>query len=334
MNWHTGICTGQVLLRMRLSGASPGGIGRRYARLPVAAFAALAALSGQSPDALDWQAAAGGRQAFEVASVKPAKTWHVPNFPLNTGDAKPAGGRFFATFPLLAYITFAYKVPPYIAEAAITQVPKWATTDSFEIDAQAPGNPTKDQMRLMMQALLAERFKLAVHFETREGPVLALTLVKPGQIGPKLHPHSDGPPCGDFAPPVRGVPLDVFPANCGTDQLNQNAKGLRRIGYRNGTMERIAETIGGYAGLAGEAEKPVVDRTGLSGTYDFLMEYTPGENDQLGRSLPPNPDGPTAELQGTLFLTAMREQLGLKLVRARGATRTLVIDHVERPSEN
>jgi uncharacterized protein (TIGR03435 family) len=115
--------------------------------------------------------------------------------------------------------------------------------------------------------------------------------------------------------------------------MNQNASGLRRIGYRNGAMERIAETIGGYAGLAGEADKPA-DRTGLAGTYDFLIEYTSAENDQLDRSLPPNPDGRTAELQGTMFLTAMREQLGLKLVRATGAIRTLVIDHVERPSEN
>jgi uncharacterized protein (TIGR03435 family) len=116
--------------------------------------------------------------------------------------------------------------------------------------------------------------------------------------------------------------------------MHQNASGLRRIGYRNGTMERIAETIGGYAGLAGEADKPLVNRTGLAGTYDFLIEYTPAENDQFGRSLPPNPDGRTAGLQGVMFLTAMREQLGLKLVRARGAIRELVIDHVERPSEN
>jgi uncharacterized protein (TIGR03435 family) len=301
--------------------------------LLAAAVAAIAVLPAQSPDALDWQAVAGGRQTFEVASVKPTKTWHLPIFPLNTGDAKPAGGRFSATFPVLAYITFAYKMPPYLAGATIAQLPKWATTDSFEIEARAAGNPTKDQMRMMMQSLLAERFKLAIHFETREGPVLALTLVKTGQTGPKLRPHAEGPPCGDFALLAPGAPLDIFPPNCGTDHF-QDTKALGRIGYRNGTMERIAETIGAYGALAGEADKPVVDRTGLAGMYDFLVEYTPGENDQLGRSLRPNPDGSTAEFQGTLFLTAMREQLGLKLVRARGAVQTLVIDHVERPSEN
>jgi len=317
---------------MRMSGRALLRVERRHARLLTAAIAAIAVLPAQSPDALDWQTVAGGRQTFEVASVKPAKTWHVPNFPLNTGDAKPAGGRFSAIFPLLAYITFAYKVPPYLAGATIAQLPKWATTDSFEIEARAAGNPTKDQMRLMMQSLLAERFKLAAHFDTREGPVLALTLVKLGQTGPKLRAHAEGPPCGDFALPALGGPLDVFPPNCGTDQLNQNA-GLRRIGYRNGTMERIAETVGAYAAL-GEADKPVVDRTGLVGTYDFVMEYTPDANDQLNRSLRLNRENSATELEGTMFLTAMREQLGLKLVRARGAVQTLVIDHVERPSEN
>jgi len=307
---------------------------RGRVRLLTASIAAIGVLPAQLPNAPDWQTVAGGRKAFEVASVKPAKAFHIPNFPLNTGDAKPIGGRFSATFSLLAYIAFAYKVPPYMAGVTTAQLPKWATTDSFEVDARAAGNPTKDQMRLMMQSLLAERFKLAVHFETREGPVLALTLVKPGQTGPKLRPHAEGPPCGDFALREPGAPFDVFPPNCGTDQLNQNASGLRRVGYRNGTMERIAETIGGYVALAGEADKPVVDRTGLAGTYDFLVEYTPGQNDQLGRPLAPDPADSTAELQGTMFLTAIREQLGLKLVRARGAVRTLVIDHVERPSEN
>jgi bla regulator protein BlaR1 len=317
---------------MRLSKCSPPRTARGSPRLLAVAIAASTALHAQSPNLLDWQTLAGGRQTFEVASVKPAKSWHPPNVPLSTGDAKPYGGRFSAIFPLIAYITFAYKLPPYLAEATTTQLPKWATTVSFEIDARAAGDPTKDQMRLMMQSLLADRFKLAVHFETREGPVLALTLVKPGQTGAKLRPHAEGPPCADFAP-LSAAPLDVFPSNCGMDQLFQDARG-RRIGYRNGTMERIAETIGGYAGLAGEADKPVVDRTGLTGTYDFFMEYTPGENDQLAHSLPPNPDGTTSELQGTMFLTAIREQLGLKLVRARGAIRTLVIDHVEQPSEN
>ena len=318
--------TGSVRSRTRIEQA--------HARLIAAAIAVIAVLPAQSPVALDWETAAGSSQTFEVASVKPARTLRLPNLPLNTGDAKPAGGRFSAAFPLLGYIIFAYKIPPYLAEATIAQLPKWAKSDLFEIEARAPDNPTKDQMRLMMRSLLAQRFKLTAHFEARDGAVLALMPVKPGQTGPKLRPHAEGPPCGDFVLPTSSSPLDIFPPTCGTDQSTQNAQGLRRIGYRNGTMERIAETLGGYAALAGEANKPVVDRTGLAGTYDLLMEYTPDANDQLNRSLMPSRQDSAADLQGTMFLTAMREQLGLKLTRTSGMVRTLVIDHVERPSEN
>jgi len=112
---------------------------------------------------------------------------------------------------------------------------------------------------------------------------LLLTLVKTGQTGPKLRPHAEGPPCGDFALLAPGAPLDIFPPNCGTDRF-QDTKALRRIGYRNGTMERIAETVGAYAAL-GEADKPVVDRTGLTGMYDVLIEYTHGRK-RSARALP------------------------------------------------
>jgi bla regulator protein blaR1 len=89
---------------------------------------------------------------------------------------------------------FAYKLMP--AEIS-TQLPKSFPMDPFDIEARAAGNPTKDQMRLMMQSLLADRFRLRVHFETRDGPVFALTLVRPGETGPKLRPHADGPACPD-----------------------------------------------------------------------------------------------------------------------------------------
>jgi len=110
-----------------------------------------------------------------------------------------------------------------------------------------------------------------------------------------------------------GAPYDVFPPNCETDQSIQGADGLRRIGYPDGTM---------------------VDRTGLTGTYDLLLEYTPGESDRLNPTLTPNRECSAAELQGTTLLTAIREQLGLKLVRSRDAIRTLAVDQVVRPSNN
>ncbi|HEX4228152.1 MAG TPA: TIGR03435 family protein [Bryobacteraceae bacterium] len=126
----------------------------------------------------DWQAAAGGKMAFEVASVKLDKgPFRSPNFPLDNGNAFTPGDRFSADFPLLTYVQFAYKVrlSPQQRESMLAHLPKWLNSDRFAIEAKAAGPATKDQMRLMMQSLLADRFGLEVHFETRETAVLAYT---------------------------------------------------------------------------------------------------------------------------------------------------------------
>jgi hypothetical protein len=154
----------------------------------------------RAQDVPDWQTEAGGKMAFEVASVKRTKgEAGPPNFPVNVGEAyRPTGGHFRADFPLLVYIQFAYKFLPAatLEREMLGHSPAWIATDSYNIDARAPAsNPTKDQMRLMMQALLADRFKLEAHFETKEVPVFALTLVKAGKLGPKLVLHADGPAC-------------------------------------------------------------------------------------------------------------------------------------------
>src|SRR4051794_29508392 len=92
--------------------------------------------------------------------------------------------RLSATFDLGVYIGFAYKLPHFQTAGALANAPGWLRTTSYDIEAKAQGNPTKDQMRLMMQSLLADRFKLVVHFETRDLPVSALTQVKTGKLGP------------------------------------------------------------------------------------------------------------------------------------------------------
>jgi bla regulator protein blaR1 len=189
-----------------------------------AACVASGILEAQAPD---WQTAAGGKMAFEVASVKLPKPgmFTMPTFFLGLDDAKPPGGRFSGNFSLASYIWFAYKLRAFQFNEILAQLPKWAN-ESYVIDAKADGNPTKDQMRLMMQSLPADRFKLRVDFETNEVPVLALTLVKPGKLVPKLRPHSEGPPCPDSfemtnpltpaPPPKPGV---VWPPQCGPAQL-------------------------------------------------------------------------------------------------------------------
>src|SRR5438874_504472 len=131
----------------------------------------------QLPSALpppDWQVAAGGKMAFDTASVTQNTTappaYRTFSFPLGPGDVYiPNGGRFSAkNIPLYLYIYFAYKITDNQEQVLLPQLPRWVTTDRFDIQAKAEGNPTKDQMRLMMQALLADRFRLAVHHEMRQ----------------------------------------------------------------------------------------------------------------------------------------------------------------------
>jgi bla regulator protein blaR1 len=293
-----------------------------------------------------WQIDAGGRMAFDVASIKLSKpdTFFPPAFPLDSGDAftnpqmQPPSGRFSATAPLSVYISFAYKLHAshWQLDATTSHVPKWADTDRFEIQARAPANTTKDQMRLMMQSLLAERFQLVVHFETREVPVLAMTLIKPGRPGPGLRPHDQGPPCD--APPTPGL----FPAGCSIVAQNFLADGQRLGSGRSVTMTEIA----GYMPAMGFLDRPVIDRTGLAGKFDLKIQWKPDPASiGGGRAIPkkgssgpaPSPSttqGSEPEADGPSFIQALRDQLGLRLVTSRGPLETLVIDRVERPSEN
>jgi uncharacterized protein (TIGR03435 family) len=270
--------------------------------------------------------------AFEIASVKPDNgPFRPPNFPLDNGNSFTPGARFSADFPLLTYIQFAYKVrfseQQRESMLAHARLPKWIESDRYAIEAKAAGPATKDQMRLMMQTLLADRFHLEVHFEIQDTAVMALTLVKPGKIGPKLRPHSEGPPCEDLpAAAAHGRGGDgsgIFPERCYVQMLTMNGHRLR-AGSRNTTMDQLAEAFSSLWRL----DRPVVDQTGFSAGIDYEMEWTREQNPVGPPDANPPPDpGPT-------FLQALREQLGLKLEAARAALRVLVIDHIERPSEN
>jgi hypothetical protein len=208
-------------LQTRLSLTSPGSGGLTVAVATPIIIGVLSAPAVRAQDATDWQTKAGGKMSFEVASVKLSKpdAIRTANFVLDPSDSfqdmrtnERPNGRFSANSPLSSYVRFAYKLhlsTPAQLNDMISHLPKWVSTDVFEIQARAPGNPTKDQMRLMVQALLAERFQLAVHFETHETPVLAMTLAKPGKTGPGLRPHAEGPSCD--APPSP----NMYPPVCG-----------------------------------------------------------------------------------------------------------------------
>jgi uncharacterized protein (TIGR03435 family) len=296
------------------------------AAIPMSLLTGQTAPAEPPPAITEWQIAAGGKMAFEVASVRLDQgPFTPPNFPLDAGDAYAAtGGRFTADFPLTVYIQFAYKFrfTQEQLQSALAHLPKWVATDRFRIQATAEGNPTKDQMRLIMQSLLADRFHLAVHFETQRVPVLALTLVKPGQLGPKLRPHSEGPPCDDSA-------TSIFPPRCNVYALSVKADRSRQLGSRNTTMELLAASLPSLGNLG----RPVLDQSGLTGRFDFVLEWAPEPARPSHADAPA--DAPAAsDPQGPTFLQALHDQLGLKLEATNGRIPVLVIDHVERPSEN
>jgi uncharacterized protein (TIGR03435 family) len=256
-----------------------------------------------------------------------------PSFPLNIDDTPiPPGGSFRADFPLRVYIEFAYKLQlsREQREAMLSHLPQWVGTQAFVIEAKADGNPTKDQIRLVMQTLLADRFKLTVHFETREMSVLALELVKPGVTGRHLRPHAQGLACDGkwIAPPDRGSP-DVEPGafvpDCGDVSVIDGPKHTLLLGARNIPMEHIAD----YLPLVYDVGRPVIDETGLTGTFDFSLNWAPDRNDPA--SILPS-DSPDSE--GSSFLEALKEQLGLTLKPKTAPIRTLIIDHIEPPSPN
>jgi len=280
--------------------------------------------------------------SFDVVSVKPNNSDDQAraNFPLGPGDVYVTNGGYFTAtgFPLATYVAFAYKIMGSDAQAVLAQLPGWASTERFDIQARTDGDPakdTKDQMRLMMRSLLADRFKLTVHYETRDASVFALTLQKPDKMGPQLQAHPAGAECttvlanGANSPPT-GVPGGTveggYPTQCGGLLLLPSPNGRLRGGARNVTMPFIGNLLTNIGALG----RPVVDHTGLSGTFDFVLEFSPDPSSltqQLGPDFLPDPNGPS-------FMDAVKNQLGLKLESQKASAQFLMIDHVERPTGN
>jgi len=282
----------------------------------------------------DWQKAAGTNQEFDVASIHLAKPgpFMTPSFELGIEDTPVLpGGRFFASFALEDYIEFAYKIMPTPEQqrGLHAALPRWAQDEYFVIRAQASGDPNKDQMRLMMQSLLAERFRLRIHFETRIEPVLNLVLIHPGKPGYRIQPHSKGFPCEAqwVLPPdpsSPALPPGGFAPNCGSFDGIAGPNRTFLAGGRNVTLEQLAAELPNMEDLG----RPVVNRTGLDGRFDFTLQWVPERNRRIqDTDIQPDVSGPT--LAG-----ALAEQLGMKLQPGRDSVQTLVIDHVEPPTVN
>jgi uncharacterized protein (TIGR03435 family) len=267
---------------------------------------------------------------FEVASVKANKSGDN-----RIGIGFAPGGRFRATnVPVRELISAAYGTPQPIAAFQITGGPRWIESERFDIAAKAAGDPQPGPngpppgMFVMLRNLLADRFQLSVHRETRDAPIYALALARADRtLGPQLHSSSTdcaalmGAARGRGTPPASPAPGERMP--CGMRMFPGSLSG------GSASMAQLTNVLARFV------NRTVVDRTGLTGNYDLDLQWTPDQMPQ-GRGDPPPgaPPLPAIDPNGPSIFTAVQEQLGLKLDAARGPVDVLVIDRVEHPTED
>ncbi|MGA2880786.1 MAG: TIGR03435 family protein [Bryobacteraceae bacterium] len=239
---------------------------------------------------------ADANPSFEVATIKPSK----PDTP---GRLYRLNGRRFTTVNTTVsdLMTFAYGLHP----RQIAGGPPWMVTQKYDVEAQpdGEGQPSDKQWKTMFQKLLADRFQLTVHHEQKELAVYAIVV---GKTGHKLTKSAGDP---------NGLPGLFF-------------RGLGVLPGRNATMADFAGVM-----QTAVLDRPVVDQTGLPGRYDFLLTWTPDETQfgGLGIKVPPPTD--KADAPPDLF-TAIQQELGLKLESTKAPVEVLVVDKVEKPTEN
>jgi len=255
---------------------------------------------------------ASPRPIFEVASIKPGS---FPGLPGGTIRWQTGGALRVTNMNLKELMEQAYGVFPF----QISGGPEWLDSARFDINAKPDHEPKGQERTLMLQSLLADRFHLSIHRETKELPVYALVLArKDGKLGPKLtHSKEDGCTAYDPAnPPARGATV------CGTRMFNPS-HGFLTIARL--PIDSLTKTLSEVLG------RTVIDKTGLTGNLDIHLEYTPDEN-QLAQF--PSDPPTSAPPNGPSIFTALQDQLGLKLESQKGRVDILVIDRAEKPSEN
>lgn len=291
-------------------------------------FSILLIMSLLSPFAASAQQA---RKQFDVVSIRENRTPgpSSSNFPLDPTARYNYNGDLLRArnIPLLQLLVFAYAKNMYQILDFRRQLPAWARDMRFDVEARTEGSPTKDDMRAMVRSLLEDRFQLKLHTETQETSVLRLEVVHPGRLGHNLRPYAGTEPPCDEVPPYGDTSValtpDGFPTYCGTMVwIPGTPSGEMRVGGRRLTPKDIALGVGAAADFAG---KPVVDGTGLTGTYDLLLDYAPVTSD---------PSRSTDTSNGIPLEIALRKQLGLKLEPGKGSVDTYVIDHVSKPTGN
>jgi bla regulator protein blaR1 len=262
---------------------------------------------------------------FEVASIKPAAPDQRGTF-IRPG---PNGGIGINNMPVKEMIVLAWQIQPF----QVSGGPSWIESLHWDITATGNHRFNPDEMPLMVQSLLEDRFQLKIHHETKELPVYALVLAnKNGKLGPQLTESKEGS-CTPFdpskpppPPPMPGKP-QTRAMGCGGMFM-----GPDRLGATATTIDRLAPAISRMLG------RTVIDKTGLTGKYDIQLHWTPDQA-QLQMmappgGIPPNMPQPQFDPNGPSIFTALQEQLGLKLESQKGPVDIVVIDSVEKPSEN
>jgi uncharacterized protein (TIGR03435 family) len=242
------------------------------------------------------------RPAFEVVSVRahdPNDRKDVDNF-----QAYPDGRFTSFNCSLWTLIHYAFQIEPY----QIPDKPGWIKSEHYDMNAKPGDAHPFDDIPLMLQVALEDRFRLKYHWETKVLPEYELVVIKPGRLRESIVKGDCPQP---FSNPD-GIPED---APCGSLQNSP--------GHTKGYKLTASDLSGSLSWLL---QKPVVNKTNLKGNYDIELRWTP-ESVEMRSSAPQEQDIPD-------IFAAVQEQLGLKLQPVKGPVRVLIIDHVEKPSDN
>lgn len=238
---------------------------------------------------------------FEVASIRPNKSGDH-----NSTWCIAPGGRFTGeNVSVKGVIMTAYR----LKESQLIGATGWIDSETYDIVTKAEGNPSLDELMDMLQGLLADRFKLKYHRLEKEMPVFALVTAKGGA---KITESKPGSCLKPGTGPRPDVP-DEKTKYCGTYYFGRGKADGTGI-----TMTQLATV------LSDQQDRPVIDRTGLGGIFDVHLEWFP-EADGVDTN---------GDATGPSIFTALEEQLGLRLQSSKELVNMLVIDHIERPSEN
>lgn len=306
---------------------------------------------------------APNRLEFEVATVKPAAPLDMAKLAaqIQSGQMPQLGAHVdpqqarYTYMTLRQLIELAYGVKPGQVSG-----PDWLGSEHFDIVAKLPDGASKDDAPKMLQSLIEDRFKLAVHRETKDHPVLALIV---GKGGPKMKQSTEAPQPLDPKAPLKTGEMQMDtpdgPARMSVDMstgkstVNMGSKGtiMYELNRSTGAMELeatgvsmsgLADMLSQFSQMQGAGGRQVVDMTGLKGNYDFTLDFPLADLLNMARSagmMPPG--GPPPQMNeapepgGSSSLNESVEALGLKLDPRNAPVEQVVIDHIEKtPTEN